>query len=106
MTGKERIQRILKHQPVDRAGLFEHFWVDTHKGWEEAGYLKESESFEDHFGYDMQECWPFNLVADLDFEQEVVGETEDTVTFLDGNGAVLRRHKFHDSTPEHVDFRV
>ncbi len=106
MTGKERIQRILKHQPVDRAGLFEHFWVDTHKGWEEAGYLKENESFEDHFGYDMQECWPFNLIADLDFEQEVVGETEDTVTFLDGNGAVLRRHKFHDSTPEHVDFRV
>lgn len=106
MTGKERIQRILQHQPVDRAGLFEHFWVDTHKGWEAAGYLKEDESFEDHFGYDMQEYWAFNMIADLDFEQEVVAETEDTITFLDGNGAVLRRHKFHDSTPEHVDFRV
>lgn len=106
MTGKERIQRILQHQPVDRAGLFEHFWVDTHKGWEAAGYLKEDESFEDHFGYDMQEYWAFNMMADLDFEQEVVAETEDTITFLDGNGAVLRRHKFHDSTPEHVDFRV
>ena len=106
MTGKERMQRLLRHEPVDRVGVYEHFWNDTHKAWEEAGYLREDESFEDHFQYDMQECWPFNLVADLDFEPQVVAETEDTITFLDGNGAVLRRHKFHDTTPEHVDFRV
>lgn len=106
MTGKERMQRLLRHEPVDRVGVYEHFWNDTHKAWEEAGYLREDESFEDHFQYDMQECWAFNLVADLDFEPQVVAETEDTITFLDGNGAVLRRHKFHDTTPEHVDFRV
>lgn len=106
MTGKERIQRLLRHEPVDRVGVYEHFWNDTHKAWEEAGYLREDESFEDHFHYDMQECWCFNMVADLDFEPQVVAETEDTITFLDGNGAVLRRHKFHDTTPEHVDFRV
>lgn len=40
MTGKERIQRILKHQPVDRIGLYEHFWNDTYKAWEQAGHLK------------------------------------------------------------------
>ena len=106
MTGKERIQRLLKHQPVDRIGVYEHFWNDTHRAWEEDGYLKPDESYEDHFGFDMQECWAFNMIADLDFEQQVVAETEDTITFLDGNGAVLRRHKFHDSTPEHVDFTV
>lgn len=106
MTGKERMQRLLKHQPVDRIGVYEHFWNDTHRAWEEAGYLKPDESYEDHFGFDMQECWAFNMIADLDFEQQVVAETEDTITFLDGNGAVLRRHKFHDSTPEHVDFNV
>ena len=106
MTGKERIQRILNHEPVDRIGVFEHFWNDTHKTWEDAGYIKEGESFEDHFQFDLQMYWPFNLVADLDFEPQVVAETEDTVTFLDGNGAVLRRHKFHDTMPEHVDFRV
>lgn len=26
MNGKERITRILKHQPADRIGFFEHFW--------------------------------------------------------------------------------
>lgn len=106
MTGKERMQRILKHEPVDRVGIYEHFWGDTYNAWRAEGHLPEGESFEDHFGYDMSECWAFNLVADLDFEQKVVAEDEDTITFLDGNGAILRRHKFHDTTPEHVDFTV
>ena len=96
MTGKERMQRILKHQPVDRIGLFEHFWNDTYKTWYEQGHVPGGQSFEDHFQFDMQECWAFNLVADLDFKQQVVAEDEDTITFLDGNGAILRRHKFHD----------
>ncbi len=106
MNGKERTQRILKGLPIDRIGLFEHFWIDTHKAWIEEGHLKEGELFEDHFGYDMQECWAFNLTADLDFQDQVVGETEDTITYLNGNGAVLKRHKHHDTTPEHVDFMV
>ena len=106
MTGKERMQRILKHQPVDRIGLFEHFWNDTYKTWYEQGHVPGGQSFEDHFQFDMQECWAFNLVADLDFKQQVVTEDEDTITFLDGNGAILRRHKFHDTTPEHVDFTI
>lgn len=106
MTGKERITKILNHEKTDRIGLYEHFWVDTWKEWHENGFLKQDESFEDHFEFDMQECWAFNMIADLDFEQQVVAETEDTITYLDGNGATLKRHKKHDSTPEHVDFRV
>ena len=31
MTGKERIQRILRREPVDRIGLYEHFWPDTER---------------------------------------------------------------------------
>ncbi len=106
MNGKERISRILKHQPVDRIGVFEHFWGDTYKHYLEQGHIKEGESFEDNLGLDMQSCWAFNLMADLDFTQEIISETEDTITYLDGNGASLKRHKFHDTTPEHVDFTV
>lgn len=106
MTGIERISNILKRKPVDRIGLFEHFWNDTHKAWVNDGYIKENESFEDHFGFDMQEFWSFNLVADLDFIPQIVEETEDTILVRDGNGALLRRHKHHDTTPEHVDFIV
>ncbi len=106
MTGIERISNILKRQPVDHIGVFEHFWGDTYKAWADKGYLKEGESYEDHFGYDLQLCWPFSLVADLDFVPEVVEETEETILQRDGNGALLRRHKLHDTTPEHVDFLV
>ncbi len=64
MTGKERIQRILRREPVDRIGLYEHFWPDTEKAW--ADTLR-GQSFEDCFGLDIQESWPLNLVIDLDF---------------------------------------
>lgn len=106
MTGQERISRILKQQPVDRIGLYEHFWGDTYNEWYNAGYIKNDESFEDHFGLDIQECWAFNLVADLDHPGETVEETEETILKRDGNGALLRWHKLHNTTPEHVDFLV
>ena len=51
-------------------------------------------------------CWPLDMVADLDFGLKTVAEDEDTITFLDGNGATLRQHKFHDATPEHIDYVV
>ncbi|MDR0405236.1 MAG: hypothetical protein LBH54_00425 [Clostridiales bacterium] len=106
MTGKERISNILRRRPVDRIGLYEHFWGDTHNAYVDQGHIPRGESFGDHFDLDIHEVGPFNLVADLDFQNKVISETEDTMIILDGNGASLRRHKQHDSTPEHVDFTV
>ncbi len=106
LNGRERIANILKRQPVDRIGVFEHFWNDTQRTWTEQGHIKPNESLEDHFGYDMQIFWAFNLTADLDFVPQTVEETDETILQRDGNGALLRRHKLHDTTPEHVDFLV
>ena len=50
--------------------------------------------------------WAYVLTADMNFGQQVVEETEETILFKDGNGALLRKHKLHDSTPEHVAFDV
>lgn len=106
MTGKERMQRILKREKTDRIGLYEHFWGDTYKAWLDEGKFREGDSFADLFGFDMEECWAFNLMADLDFKAQVISETSETITMLDGNGATLRRHKEHDTTPEHIGYRV
>jgi uroporphyrinogen decarboxylase len=106
MTSVERIGNILRRKPVDRIGVFEHFWGDTHKKWSSEGHIRPDESLEDHFGFDLQLCWPFNLVGRLDYQPETIEETEETILQRDGNGAVLRRHKLHDTTPEHVDFLV
>jgi len=106
MTGKERISRILRRQPVDRIGLFEHFWGDTQKKWQDEGHIKAGEDLATHFGFDMSLGGGFSWVADLDFKNEVVEEDEETVLTRNGNGALLRSHKKHNTTPEHVDFMV
>lgn len=106
MSGAERIANIMRRKPVDRIGLYEHFWGDTCRKWTDEGHLRAGESLDDHFGFDLSTCWAFNMVADLDFTPEVVEETDETQLVRDGNGALLRRHKLHDATPEHVDFLV
>jgi len=106
MTGIERIGNILKRKPVDRIGLFEHFWDDTQRAWTAQGHLKEGEDLADHFGFDLELCWPLSMVADVDFKPQVLEETAETVLTRNGNGALLRTHKLHASTPEHVDFLV
>ena len=106
LTGIERIGNILQRKPVDRIGLFEHFWSDTQKVWSEQGHIQSGEILADHFVFDMELCGGLSVVADLDFEPEILEETEEMVLTKDGNGAILRRHKLHDATPEHVDFTV
>ncbi len=106
MTGKERISRILKRQKVDRIGLFEHFWGDTQKLWASQGNIKEGEDLATHFGFDMSTFWSFNGVADLDWKDQVIEEDEDTKLVKNGNWSLLRTHKKHNATPEHVDFHV
>lgn len=106
LTGKERIARIIQRKSVDRIGLYEHFWGDTNKKWIAQGHLQPGELVEDHFNFDLCECWAARYMADPDFKNEVVEETDETILERDGNGALLRRHKLHNATPEHVDFMV
>lgn len=106
MTSIERISNILKRKPVDRIGLFEDFWGDTQRKWTGKGHIEKNEDISDHFGLDIRLCDCFNMIADINFKTETVEETEETILQRDGNGALLRRHKLHEATPEHVYFMV
>ena len=106
LSGNERITHILKREPVDRIGVFEHFWNDTRAAWVKNGWIGAEESYEDHFDFDLQLLWPFDMTVDLDAVPEVLDETDETITTRNGNRATLRTHKLHDSTPEHIDFYV
>jgi len=121
LCSKERIARILKRQPVDRIGLFEVFWADTAQRWAQEGHYQnvgaDSLQFgaqhrhrpmaiEDHFALDIRRCRPFDMMADIDCGEQIIEETDETKLSRDGNGALLRWHKLHSSTPEHVDFAV
>lgn len=106
MTGYERIHNILRHQKVDRIGLFEHFWDDTVKRWRAEGHLGTNERVEEHFNHDIVRCRPIDMAVRIGFTPVVVEETEETIVTLDANGATLRKHKLHDTTPEHIAFTV
>jgi uroporphyrinogen decarboxylase len=115
LTSKERISRILRHQPVDRIGLFEVFWKETAERWTAEGYLERAELISDHFGLDVRraggEITPMpwgsvNVVANLDAGRQVVEETDTAQLVRDGNGALLRWRKGGSGAPEHVGFLV
>jgi uroporphyrinogen decarboxylase len=96
----------LAHKPVDMIPIAVSPWGATVKRWREEGHIKEDEDVAEHFGQDLRSAGWLNSCADLDFKAVVIEETDETILTLDGNGAKLRRHKLHDSTPEHVDFTV
>ena len=79
MTSVERIAGLLRRKPVDRIGVGETFWGDTQKVWTKQGHIAEGESLLEHLNFDIQACAPGTLVAKLDFEPEVVEETEETI---------------------------
>jgi len=106
MTSIERAANTLALEPVDHIAAMVDPWSDTIKRWRKEGHLKEDEDVGEHFRDDIRRWGGLSSVADLDFEEVVIEETEETILKLDGNGAKLRRHKLHDSTPEHVDFTV
>jgi len=106
LTSKERITRILNHQPVDHIGVQEGFWEETRKKWVAEGHVGEDENLLDHFNLDVRDSWSFNMCANLDFGEELVEETEETKLIRDGNGALMRIWKDKTGTPEHVDFMV
>ncbi len=106
MTSIERVQNSLEFKPVDYLAAMLSPWKDTVKLWTQQGHLKQDEDLIEHFNQDLSQIGWLNSVADMDHEDVVLEETEETILKLDGNGAKLRRHKLHDSTPEHVDFTV
>ena len=106
LTGYERTKLLFEHKKPDRIGLYEHFWGDTYKAWHEQGKIPEGTDFTLHFGYDIAMSGWLNFAGDMNFTPVVIAEDEDTVTVKDQNYAIMRRHKKHDTTPEHVGFTV
>ena len=106
MTSRERVRSTLDLKKVDHVPAMVSPWGDTVKRWRAEGHIGEDEDVGEHFDQDIRSGGWLNSTVDLDFEEVVIEETDETVLKLDGNGAKLRRHKLHDSTPEHVGFTV
>ena len=106
LTSRERIDRILNRQPVDRVGVWESFWGDTKRKWVAEGHVREDEGLDEHFGLDIRSAGWINMMSDPTQKDVIVEETDETKLVRNANGALLRWHKKHASTPEHIDFLV
>jgi uroporphyrinogen decarboxylase len=106
MTHKERVLKVLNREPVDILPCQDSLWPETRDKYIEEGHLKEDEDFAFHFNTSMRVGGWFTGVANLDFENQILEEDEESRLVLDGNGARLRNWKHHSGTPEHVDFTV
>ena len=106
LTGFERTKLLLNHKKPDRIGLYEHFWGDTYREWLQKGSIPEGTDFNKHFNFDIAMGGGLHLAGNIDYKPEVVAEDEDTITTKNQNYAILRTHKKHDTTPEHVGFTV
>ncbi len=106
MTSIERMTNALARKPVDHVPAAMSPWATTMERWKQEGHIGQDEDVPEHFGQDLRSAGWINSVADVDFEPVTIEETDETILVLDGNGAKLRKHKLHASTPEHVDFTV
>ena len=106
LTGIERIGRIIRREPVDRIGLYEHIWDETIVKWTQEGHLKEKEPLSVHFGFDLDGFNPFKLIADTGIDKKIIEETDEAVLYEDGNGVIQKRLKNVTNVPQWVDFKV
>ena len=106
LTSRERVSRQLQHLPVDRIAVSEDFWSFTMQKWADQGKFPQGTDPGVHFNHDIVKSWPFNLAIDPLAKDKLVSEDEDTRTILNGNGATLRYHKKHASTPEHLGYAI
>jgi len=107
MTSKERVTNTFERKAVDfiPAGVWP--WPSTLKKWVSQGHLAQGEDPYEHFAQDIRcHAGDLNSIADLDYEDVIVEETQSTILKINGNGAKLKFHKLHESAPEHVDFAV
>ncbi|MHB9025269.1 MAG: uroporphyrinogen decarboxylase family protein [Armatimonadota bacterium] len=106
LTSYERIYNTLHRLPIDRVACYDAIWGETVARWRAEGALGEDEDVIEALDMDLRGSPSINSTADLDFESKIIEETEETILRLDGNGALLRQHKQHESCPEHVGFTV
>lgn len=103
LSSKERVALALSLQEADRIPKTDLFWPETIPEWRRQGM--PDVDVDDYFGLDIRGWGGIDAGGDGS-PHRVVEETEETVTYLDGSGAILKYWKSKSGTPEHIGFTV
>jgi len=101
MTSRERITTVLRHQEPDRVPMVEiHFWPPTVERWRGEG-LPADVHPEQYF--ELERIPRVGLDCSLQFEPELLEETDEWTISRDRDGAVHKRWKQQYATCAEVD---
>jgi uroporphyrinogen decarboxylase len=114
MNGRDRFQRTMHYQTVDRAPMIEvGLWAETQERWLGEGMPAEAQregpltfNGSEFFGLDKQRCLGLNLGMIPAFTTEVLHEDQRTATVRSGEGVVLRNMKDSPSMPQYLSWPV
>ena len=102
MTGRERFQAALAHQPVDRIPIHDAPWSTTVERWHGEGLPAET-SANEFFGYELGETW---VGVNFKFPPETVEDTEEYTLLRNADGVLAKNWKHATSTPEWLDYTL
>ena len=85
MTSYQRVKNTLELQPVDQCPVKLSPWNETIKLWTEQGHITPDENLVTHFDQDIRFGGWLNCIANLDHEDVVLEETDETILTLGGD---------------------
>ncbi|MFH0795427.1 MAG: uroporphyrinogen decarboxylase family protein [Candidatus Omnitrophota bacterium] len=115
MTNKERFNRLMRFEPVDRVPLIEvGCWKETRDQWLKEGMptgigLDETTltfNGNEYFRLDKQICLGLNPGILPHFEEKVLSEDQGTITIRNTNGAVVKSLRNSSAMPQFISFPV
>ncbi len=95
MNSRERVLAALHHRQPDRVPYTDNPWSTTLERWRAEGFAADADPAE-FFGYDFA---GFGADPGFLFPEEVLEETDETITKRDHNGVVMMNWKHRTSTP-------
>lgn len=106
MTDRERFNSQMHYKPVDRSFNMEFgYWDENYREWDifTKNGIKNERDANIFFNFDKIECISGNTWMSPPFKGKVVGETADTVTYINGDGLLAEVPKDqHDTIPHFI----
>lgn len=104
MTSKERVNAMFARRDQDRVPRYETFWPETIERWQAEGLEGDADAvLNEYLHADIQKIvwfWPVPFPG----QKEILEETDETETYKDANGGIVRFWKHKSGTPEHIGF--
>jgi uroporphyrinogen decarboxylase len=103
LTSQERVNRAMNHQDHDRIPRHDTYWGETITRWQNEGLNGDAQQALKLLCSDMQSVggsWPSAFPR----RHEQVSEDQQTSTYIDEWGSVVRYWKSQTGTPEHISF--